>query len=74
MAIIEGARQRAATGWDPASLGPSTNAGAPVNGAGGTLAGMAGKGALLVDTTNARLFINTGTQASPTWTLVGSQV
>lgn len=32
-----------------------------------------GKGALAVDTTNGKLFINTGTFASATWTLVGSQ-
>jgi hypothetical protein len=31
------------------------------------------KGALLVDTTNAKLYINTGTPASPTWTVVGTQ-
>lgn len=33
----------------------------------------AAKGALLVDTTNAKLYINTGTTTSPTWTVVGSQ-
>jgi hypothetical protein len=43
------------------------NAGAPVDGTSGTLAGVAKKGALLVDTTNANLYINTGTKASPTW-------
>jgi hypothetical protein len=31
------------------------------------------KGALLTDTTNGKLYINTGTAADPTWTLVGSQ-
>lgn len=31
------------------------------------------KGALVVDTTNGKLYINTGTATSPTWTVVGSQ-
>lgn len=48
-------------------VGPFTNAGAPVNGT--TLAGIALKGALLLDTTNGVLYINSGTQASPTWTI-----
>jgi len=33
----------------------------------------AAKGSLLVDSTNAKLYINTGTAAAPTWTVVGSQ-
>lgn len=33
----------------------------------------AAKGALLTDTTNAKLYINTGTALAPTWTVVGSQ-
>ena len=33
----------------------------------------AAKGALLVDTTNAKLYINTGTALDPTWTVVGTQ-
>lgn len=71
MAVIEGARHRLdATVGDPSSFGPYRNAGAPT---GATLAGVAEKGALLVDTTNAKLYINTGTKASPTWTVVGSQ-
>jgi hypothetical protein len=47
---------------------PYTNAGAPVNGTSGTLAGVAAKGSLLIDTTNAVLYQNTNTLASPTWT------
>ena len=31
------------------------------------------KGALVTDTTNAKLYINTGTAYSPTWTVVGGQ-
>jgi len=31
------------------------------------------KGALLMDTTNAKLYVNTGTRAAPTWTVAGSQ-
>lgn len=33
----------------------------------------AGVGALLVDTTNGKAYINTGTALAPTWTVVGSQ-
>lgn len=33
----------------------------------------AAKGALLTDTTNGKLYINTGTALAPTWTVVGSQ-
>jgi hypothetical protein len=53
------------------SFGPLLNAGAPTNGT--TYATKAAKGCLLIDTTNALLYINTGTQASPTWTKVGTQ-
>lgn len=31
------------------------------------------KGSLLVDTTNAKLYINTGTSSVPVWTVVGTQ-
>lgn len=31
------------------------------------------KGSLLIDSTNAKLYINTGTSTAPTWTVVGSQ-
>lgn len=48
--------------------GPFVNAGAPTSGASGTFNGFAGIGALLLDITNANLYINTGTKASPTWT------
>src|SRR5271157_3194915 len=44
------------------------HAGAPSNGTTGTLANVAGVGDLLVDTTNAVCYQNTGTTASPTWT------
>lgn len=44
---------------------------APVNGTTG--AGVAPKGMLLIDYTNAILYINTGTQATPAWTKVGVQ-
>lgn len=46
------------------------NAGAPTNGTSGTYAGIAEPGDLLIDTTNMHLFINTNTQASPTWSKV----
>ena len=35
--------------------------------------GTAPKGSLCIDTTNGVLYINTGTKASNTWTIVGSQ-
>ena len=60
--IIEGSSPR-----------PYTNAGAPTNGTSGTLAGTAAKGALLVNTSNGKLYVNSGTAASPTWTLIGTQ-
>jgi hypothetical protein len=34
---------------------------------------LAAKGALLTDTTNGKLYINSGTAFSPTWTVVGAQ-
>lgn len=33
----------------------------------------AAAGALLIDTTNKELYINTGTQGAPTWTVAGTQ-
>lgn len=49
--------------------------GAPVNGGSGTYAGVAPAGALLVNTFagEVKLYINTNTKASPTWTVVGAQ-
>lgn len=55
----------------PGAIGIYLNAGAPVDGT--TFNGIAPKGALLVDTTNAVLYINTGSQASNAWTKVGTQ-
>ena len=45
-----------------------TNAGAPTSGTSGTYVGLAGPGAMLIDYTNAQMYINTNTLASPTWT------
>lgn len=47
--------------------------GAPTDGSSGTHADVAPVGALLIDKTNGLLYINTGTKASPTWTVVGDQ-
>ena len=44
-------------------------AGAPVDGTSGTYAGIVEKGDLLIDSTNANLYQNSNTQASPTWTI-----
>ena len=41
-----------------------------VNGTTGTFAGQAGKGALLIDFANAILYMNTGTLASPIWSVL----
>lgn len=49
---------------------PWVNAGAPVDGTSGTLAGVAEAGDLLIDSTNTNLYQNTNTQASPTWTIL----
>lgn len=46
-------------------------AGAPTNGVTG--ATFAGPGSLYIDKTAGKLYINTNTKASPTWTVVGSQ-
>lgn len=56
-----------------AKLLPVVNAGAPTDGTSGTCAGLSNKGTLLIDSTNGKLYINTGTLLSPTWTVVGTQ-
>lgn len=50
-----------------------TKQGVPTNGTSGDGVPFAGKGSLCVDSTNGKLYINTGTAASPTWVSVGSQ-
>lgn len=47
-----------------------TNAGVPTNGGAGTGVGVAGPGSICVDYTNANLYVNGNTKASPTWKLV----
>ena len=46
------------------------NAGVPTDAVTG--ANIAGKGSLVIDTTNGKLYINGGTKSSPTWKLVTS--
>ncbi|MBM3458882.1 MAG: hypothetical protein FJX77_10175 [Armatimonadetes bacterium] len=67
MAVLEQTSLTLASGLGQ----PLRNAGAPVNGT--TYANVAEVGALLLDTTNGKLYVNTGTKASPTWTVVGTQ-
>ena len=55
------------------TYGPLRTSGAPVNGVSGSHVGAA-TGATLVRTDTGVLYVNTGTAASPTWTVVGSQV
>lgn len=50
-----------------------SGAGVPTDGTAGDGAAFAGKGSRYTDRTNAKLYINTGTKASPTWTIVGTQ-
>lgn len=47
------------------------DAGAPTNGTTG--ANLCGIGSLYVNKTNGKWYTNTGTLASPTWTVVGTQ-
>lgn len=49
----------------------TVGAGSPTSGTTG--AGVIQKGGLYQDQTNGKLFINSGTKASPTWTVVGAQ-
>lgn len=53
---------------------PHRNAGAPTNGTSGTYAGYASIGSLLIDTVGGGLYQNTGTVASPTWTLISGGI
>lgn len=46
--------------------------GVPVDGVSGTGAGWADKGSTAVDATTGKWYANTGTKASPTWTIFGS--
>jgi hypothetical protein len=55
------------TGTDPTLAVEETTAGVSASFRG------AKKGALVTDTTNGKLYINTGTALAPTWSVVGSQ-
>jgi len=46
------------------------NAGVPTNGTSGTYAAIAEAGDLLINTTNKAVYQNTGTQASPVWSML----
>lgn len=48
-------------------------AGVPTAGVAGDGAGWADVGSLCTDSTNGKLYINTNTKASPTWTVTGTQ-
>jgi hypothetical protein len=47
-------------------------AGAPTSGTSGTAVGVCGPGSTYTDATNAIIYLNTGTLASPTWTAIGN--
>lgn len=74
MPVIEGARYRtgasAGVSGDTNGYGPFVNAGVPVDGT--TFDEIAEKGALLVDITNGKLYINGGTKSASVWKLVTS--
>ena len=57
------------------SVAISTFTGTISNGSNGTFAGTlaANPGSLLINLTTLKLYINTNTKASPTWTIVGTQ-
>ena len=59
MAVIEGARPRALVKAGALSSGDFN--------------GVANKGDLACDSVNGKVYINTGTLASTTWTVVGTQ-
>ena len=46
--------------------------GVPVDGTSGTGAGFAGIGSMYTDTTAGNKYINTGTKASPVWSILGA--
>lgn len=82
MGIIEGARHRVPitagvagdiTGYGPFVHTGTVSGGTPVDGTAGTQAGVAQPGAILISAAATKLFINTNTLASPTWTVVGGQ-
>lgn len=50
----------------------SAGDGAPTNGTSGIGVNIAGPGSLYIDYTNATIYQNTGTKASPTWTLLSA--
>lgn len=72
--VIEGARTVSFDGSQAATIvgyGPYLSAGVP---AGGFLNNVAQKGALVIDTVNGKLYINTGTLAATVWSVVGQQL
>ena len=70
--VIEGAYPRQGHVADSAtgSVGAFESAGVPAS---GYLNGIAKKGAVVTDTTNGKLYINTGTLAATVWAVVGTQ-
>lgn len=69
MAVIEMTANTTASGLGQ----PLRGSGAPVNGGAGTFVNVAETGALYLDLANGKLYVNTGTKASPAWTVVGTQ-
>lgn len=80
--ILPGARPRLGaesgsagnlSGYGPTVYGSTANGGTPAGGTVGFGAGTLQPGALVIASSSAKLFINTNTKASPTWTVVGGQ-
>lgn len=51
----------------------ASDAGAPTDGTSGTGAGKLPTGSIYINETNGKQYMNTGTLASPTWTVTGTQ-
>lgn len=74
MPVYGGANAFAGSGYGTPLQYNSAVSGAITNGTSGTFANKnAGKGALLMDHQNGKLYSNQNTAASPSWTAVGSQ-
>lgn len=51
----------------------ASDSGAPTDGTSGTGAGLLEPGSQYTNEANGKVYVNTGTKASPTWTIVGTQ-
>lgn len=73
MPVIQGGTILGSGGLAHWEMKPIAFSGVPTSGGSGTGVGIAEKGQLLVNTLTGIWYTNTGTLASPTWTVVGAQ-